>query len=111
MLSAIGDPAASRLAGACVVEQTTSGHRFLESHRVEIVTYGIRTVSVARARTKLEFEARFVGGAVASMRNRATSSWADVRILGYGVTGTACAEELRRRLPGQQDHRCGSPRC
>jgi S-adenosylhomocysteine hydrolase len=100
MLSAIGDPAASRLRGACVVEQTTRGHRFLESHGAEIVEHGVRAVSVARTRTKLEFEAPFIGGAVASalLRNRA-DSWSDVLILGYGAVGRACVAELRRQLP------------
>ena len=101
MLSAIGDPAASRLRGACVVEQTTRGHRFLDSHSAEIVEHGVRAVSVARARTKLEFEAPFIGGAVASalLRSRANYSWSDVLILGYGAVGRACVAELRRQLP------------
>ena len=104
MLSAIGDPAASRLRGACVVEQTTRGHRFLESHRRKIVTHGIRAVSIARTRTKLEFEAPFIGGSVASalMRKRASYAWADILILGYGAVGRACVAELRRRLPGSK---------
>jgi hypothetical protein len=112
MLSAIGDPAASRLRGACVVEQTTRGHRFLESRRVEIVAHGIRAVSVARTRTKLEFEAPFVEATVASalMRNRANYPWADVLILGYGGSRQSLRPRAAAATTGQQDHRCGSPR-
>jgi S-adenosylhomocysteine hydrolase len=104
MLKAIGDPAASRLRGACVVEQTTRGHRFLASHSAEIVEHGVSAVSDARVRTKLEFEAPFIGGAVASalLRDHANYSWSDILILGYGAVGRACVAELRRQLPNSK---------
>jgi S-adenosylhomocysteine hydrolase len=101
MLREIGDSPASLLEGACLVEQTTRGHRFLEAYRPDLLRHGITAVSVARTRTKLEFEAPFVGGSVAAalMRQRHDAAWADVLILGYGAVGKACVGELRRRLP------------
>jgi hypothetical protein len=102
MLEAIGDEAVASLSGSCVVEQTTRGHRFLESHRSDLDRLGIVAVSVARSHTKLQFEAPFVGACVAAalMRDPAAPDSKHVLALGYGAVGQACVRELRRRLNG-----------
>jgi S-adenosylhomocysteine hydrolase len=101
MLREIGDETANLLRGAAIVEQTTRGHRFLEASQGALERHDATAVSVARARTKLEFEAPFVGGAVTSalLRQAGDAESTNVLTLGYGAVGRACVAELRRRLP------------
>ena len=91
---------AERFRGARFVEQTTRGHRFLESatgHRT-LQDLEIAAVSVARTSTKVRFEAPFIGAAVARSI-RAALRGCDLQprralIIGYGSVGAASAAEL-----------------
>jgi hypothetical protein len=102
-LRTAGHPAWRAFRGAAVVEQTTRGHRFLETHQRELTALGMRVVSVARTTTKVRFEGPFIGGAV----SRSISEYAKARdlvprkiaIIGYGVVGRATVAELRRVFP------------
>lgn len=91
-----------RFRGARVVEQTTRGHRFLESaegHRI-VQDLDIVAVSVARTATKVRFEAPCIGAAVAqAVRRLVAQQDLEPRrglIIGYGSVGAASAAELRR---------------
>jgi S-adenosylhomocysteine hydrolase len=102
-LRTAGHPAWRAFRGARVVEQTTRGHRFLETHQRELTQLGMRVVSVARTTTKVRFEGPFIGGAV----SRSISEHAKARglmprkiaIIGYGVVGQATVAELGRVFP------------
>jgi len=86
--------------GARVVEQTTRGHWALESAQARGVLSAleIRAVSVARSRTKVLFEAPFIGAAIARRvadeleERRLTPTHA--LIMGFGSVGSACARAL-----------------
>jgi len=87
--------------GTRVIEQTTRGHRFLESaegHRL-VQDLGIIAVSVARSSTKVRFEAPYIGEAVAqSMRAALTNRGVQPRralVIGYGSVGAASVKALR----------------
>ncbi|MDH5234748.1 MAG: hypothetical protein OEW77_07280, partial [Gemmatimonadota bacterium] len=96
-----------RFRHARVVEQTTRGHRFLESatgHQV-IQELGIAAVTVARSATKTRFEAPAIGAAVASAIRNAVKGRRDavpregplrVLVIGYGSVGEASALAVRR---------------
>ena len=90
------------LEGAAVVEQTTRGHRYLTRHQDELLAMGFRIVSIARAATKQDFEAPFVGASVASqVRNQCSDVASDghIAVLGHGVIGGACVDQLRMSFP------------
>jgi S-adenosylhomocysteine hydrolase len=90
-----------------VVEQTTRGHRYLQVHAKELVDeYRLSLVSIARCKTKLNFESPFIGAAVSRAINRSLKphydNLADLRniaVIGFGSVGQATTEEVRRRLP------------
>jgi len=90
-----------------VVEQTTRGHRYLQVYARELVEeYRLSLVSIARCKTKLNFESPFIGAAVSRAINRSLQShydnYADLRniaVIGFGSVGQATTAEIRRRLP------------
>jgi hypothetical protein len=90
-----------------VVEQTTRGHRYLQVYARELVDEcRLSLVSIARCKTKLNFESPFIGAAVSRAINRSLQShydhFADLRniaVIGFGSVGKATTEEIRRRLP------------
>lgn len=91
--------------GLRIVEQTTRGHRFLESDAGQAVigALDITAVSVARAFTKTEFEAPFIGMAVAdAVVDKLAALAAEPRrilVIGFGSVGRAVALACRNRLP------------
>ena len=104
VLKAISNHAAHAFDGARMVEQTTRGHEFVSSHSRELQQLGIRVASIARARTKLEFEAPFVGASVATaLASKAAQLRPDgiehLAVLGHGAIGEACAHQLRQAFP------------
>jgi voltage-gated potassium channel Kch len=91
-----------RFRGALVVEQTTRGHRFLESAQGLrlLQRLGIVAVSVARTGTKVRMEAPFIGTAVGRSIRKAVAAQETkpkrVLIIGFGSVGEATLRELRR---------------
>jgi len=89
-----------------VVEQTTRGHRYLQVYAKELVEeYRLSLVSIARCKTKLNFESPFIGAAVSRAINRSLQShydnFADLRniaVIGFGSVGQATTAEIRRRV-------------
>jgi len=105
------DPAmAERFRDTAVVEQTTRGHRFLIEHTEAIIKrYGLRTVSIARSKTKTLFESPFIGAAVSRAILRTLEeqgSFFDhinrIAVIGYGPVGQATTAALLRRRPDIQ---------
>jgi len=104
-LQAIGHPAVNFFRDSFVVEQTTRGHRLLQASQRTLLALGLRAVSIARTRTKTQFEGPFIGAAVAQSigaRAQSQSSFrpiTKIAVLGFGVVGEACARALARRFP------------
>jgi hypothetical protein len=103
-LRAISHPVLEHFTHSFVVEQTTRGHRVLEANGAVIHELGLRVVSIARTKTKLELEAPFIGPAVAqSVAAKAqlhrTGRIAKMAILGFGIIGEASARALLRQFP------------
>lgn len=100
-----GSPEARHYRGAFIVEQTTRGHRFLQSVEGQalIGALSLRAVSIARTRTKTMFEAPFIGVAVADsvMAALACRKHEPQRtlVLGFGYVGHATALALRAAFP------------
>lgn len=88
--------------GTRIVEQTTRGHVFLESAVGQrcIRELGLRVVSIARASTKLHFEAPFIGVAVGRALTQAINEHEiplhRALVIGFGAIGCASAVALRR---------------
>jgi hypothetical protein len=83
-----------------VVEQTTRGHKYLLAHEGDIRRLGIAVVSIARANTKVEVEAPFIGAAIAAAVSRFVPSQSrHIAVLGYGVIGEAVCHFLGLRFP------------
>ena len=104
VLHAISHEAARAFEGARMIEQTTRGHEFLKSHADELRQLGIRALSIARAQTKLQFEAPFIGASVATaLASKARALRPEgidhVAVLGYGAVGEACARQLHHEFP------------
>ncbi len=95
---------ATQFQGLRIVEQTTRGHRFLESDAGQAVirALGVTAVSVARAFTKTAFEAPFIGMAVAdAVVDKLVELAVEPRrvlVLGFGSVGRAVALACRNRL-------------
>jgi S-adenosylhomocysteine hydrolase len=93
---------------ACIVEQTTRGHRFLYDHKKELIDFfDLRIVSIARCTTKTEFEGPFIGAAVAratlnSLKGRALKDARQIAIIGYGPVGKATTEQVAQNAPNAQ---------
>ncbi|HEX5087321.1 MAG TPA: NAD-binding protein [Nocardioides sp.] len=104
VLHAISHEAARAFAGARMIEQTTRGHEFIKSHADDLRQLGIRATSIARAQTKLQFEAPFIGASVATAlaskaRALRPEGVSHVAVLGYGAVGEACARQLHHEFP------------
>ena len=90
-----------------MVEQTTRGHRYLELHYQDLKEeYRLSLVSIARCKTKLNFESPFIGAYVSKAINRSLKPHYDnladlknIAVIGFGSVGQATAEEVKRRLP------------
>ncbi|MGZ4864563.1 MAG: hypothetical protein ACXV5H_07090 [Halobacteriota archaeon] len=88
---------------ACIVEQTTRGHRFLCDHKKELIDFfDLRIVSIARCTTKTKFEGPFIGAAVAkatinSLRDRSLKDVKQIAIIGYGPVGKATADQVAQK--------------
>lgn len=86
-----------------IVEQTTRGHRYLTETGTEIINLcKLSVVSIARCRTKLEFEGPFIGAAVSraltgSIGNERLSTIQKIGVIGYGVVGRATVAALLRK--------------
>ena len=101
-MSSAGWRGLDALEGAAVIEQTTRGHRYLLKHQKELLARGFRMVSAARAFTKQNFESHFVGASVASVIRKQCSDVASdghLAVLGHGVVGRACVDQLRMSFP------------
>jgi hypothetical protein len=85
-----------------IVEQTTRGHRHLEERQYADVLSRLNapTVSIARCKTKTEFEMPFIGKAVAgalvrSVDHEGRSGLGRVAILGFGPVGSATLQAFQ----------------
>lgn len=89
--------------GTYLVEQTTRGHRYLESQgaRELLSKLEIPIVSIARARTKYELESPFIGASVARetknalmCSGRLEKGIGNALVIGFGAVGQAVTKEL-----------------
>lgn len=94
-----------RFRNARLVEQTSRGHRFLESaagHQI-IRDLGIVAVSIARSATKILFEAPVIGKSISrALKTALTKPDIDLRrslVIGYGSIGAASALTLANAFP------------
>jgi len=101
------DPARlDRFVGTSIVEQTTRGHRYLFMAGLEVVSRcKLSVVSIARSRTKIDFEGPFIGAAISravkrSIGKERISAARNVAVIGYGVVGEATVRELTRATHG-----------
>lgn len=90
-------------AGTRIVEQTTRGHRYLLGTGAEIIELcQLPVVSIARCRTKLEFESPFIGAAVSRALTRAIgderlAAMQRIGVIGYGAVGRATVAALLKK--------------
>ena len=91
---------------SCIVEQTTRGHRFLNSRegRKIIEACNLSVVSIARCHTKKNIEGPFIGAAVARALKKALggdrlANLRSMAVIGYGTVGRATVAELVKRAP------------
>ena len=91
--------------GTTVVEQTTRGHRYLCNNALDVLLRcGISVVSIAKCKTKKEFEGPFIGAAVSRALKRAIgkgriSDSKHIAVIGCGVVGEATIREICRICP------------
>lgn len=102
----IHDPELAKIfTGTRIVEQTTRGHRFIENQAEEIIKkFKLNVVSIARCDTKINFESRFIGAAVArALTNRIgddkLSEMQFISVIGFGAVGRATTERLLTKSP------------
>lgn len=102
----ISDPQKAKyFTGTQIVEQTTRGHRFLESEKgiKTIKELKLKAVSVARAETKIHFEAPFIGVALAKSIIEDLKAKKIIPkhtlILGFGSVGSSTAFEIQSKFP------------
>ena len=102
----IHDPKMAELfTGTRIVEQTTRGHRFIENQAMEIINkYKLGVVSIARCKTKINFESPFIGAAVArALTNRLgddiLSEMKYISVIGFGAVGKATTARLLKKSP------------
>ncbi len=105
-LAKISPQSASKYIGTKVVEQTTRGHRYLYSTEGLgiIKSYKLSVVSIARAKTKKQFEGPFIGAVVSRAMKRAIGRQrfidaANIAVIGCGVVGEATIKEILRISP------------
>ncbi len=86
-----------------VVEQTTRGHRYIFNHALELIKLlNISVVTIARCRTKVEFEGPFIGAAVSRavkqrLEKMPLASMKKIAIIGFGPVGKATLKEILRK--------------
>lgn len=94
-----------RFLPACVVEQTTRGHRFLEGPGAPLLSaLRLPAISIARSKTKLEVEAPFIGAAVSRALARSVgpsrlASLHSIAVIGFGAVGKATSTALLAKAP------------
>ena len=94
-----------RYVGTSVVEQTTRGHRYLCNDALEVIMRcGLSVVSIAKCKTKKEFEGPFIGAAVSRAMKRSIgeeriSNAKHIAVIGCGVVGEATVTEICRICP------------
>lgn len=92
-------------AGTSVVEQTTRGHRYLCNHALEVIMRcGLSVVSIAKCKTKKDFEGPFIGAAVSRamkqrIGKRRICNAKHIAVIGCGVVGEATVKEICRICP------------
>lgn len=90
---------------ACLVEQTTRGHRYLETHKDDLIRLcDLSIVSIARCKTKLQFESPFIGASMGRALGKALGedrlrNFRSIGIIGYGTVGEATVDDLLRKSP------------
>ncbi|NNE20940.1 MAG: hypothetical protein HKN10_20915 [Myxococcales bacterium] len=107
---------ARKFVGTRLVEQTTRGHRYLqEEANNTIKLFELSVVSIARSATKLNFEAPFIGAAVANaavdaaknaptVQKEGDEKRLTVAVIGYGAIGKATVNQLVTEKIGQHLH-------
>ncbi len=91
--------------GTSVVEQTTRGHRYLcDNAREVVIRCGLSVVSIARCKTKKEFEGPFIGVGVSravrrSIGDERISNASRIAVIGCGVVGEATLGDIWRICP------------
>lgn len=91
--------------GTSVVEQTTRGHRYLCNDALEVIMRcGLSVVSIAKCKTKSEFEGPFIGAAVScamkrSIGEKRISNARSIAVIGCGVVGEATVRGICRICP------------
>jgi len=91
--------------GTSVVEQTTRGHRYLCNEALEVIMRcNLSVVSIAKCKTKSEFEGPFIGAAVSramkrSIGEKRISDARHIAVIGCGVVGQATVKEICRNCP------------
>ena len=91
--------------GTTLVEQTTRGHRYLCNEAPEVIMRcNLSVVSIARCKTKSEFEGPFIGAAVSRAMKRSIgeeriSNAKHIAVIGCGVVGEATVREICRNCP------------
>ncbi len=95
-------------ANACIVEQTTRGHRFLLSYGEELAAFfNVKMVSIARCKTKLKLESPFIGAAVAraimnSLKDSSLLQIRQIAIIGFGAVGEATVKQIAAKTKGSE---------
>jgi S-adenosylhomocysteine hydrolase len=90
--------------GTYLVEQTTRGHRYLETEEANrlLKFLNIPAVSIARASTKYRLESPFIGASVSMRMIQALrksghlTSLGNVFVLGFGAVGKAVTREVSK---------------
>ncbi len=99
-----------RFRGSYVVEQTTRGHRFIERHHEELTkAFDLHMVSIARCKTKTDFEGPFIGAnIIRSMFDKIGTDRLNaarkVAVMGYGTIGRGVVERVVRDFPAASIH-------
>jgi glutamate racemase len=91
--------------GTSIVEQTTRGHRYLCNESLEVIMRcNLSVVSIAKCKTKREFEGPFIGAAVSRAMERRIGekricNAKHIAVIGCGVVGEATVKEIIRICP------------
>jgi hypothetical protein len=96
--------------GSRVVEQTTRGHRFIEEQCTQLAQdANLSIVSIARSKTKTEFEGPFISVNVVNAILRAVgkSQFAKAKklaMIGYGTVGGPIVSMISKQFPQVEIH-------
>jgi hypothetical protein len=93
--------------GTKVVEQTTRGHKLILNQSLDLIQQcKIPLVSIARCKTKRDFEGPFIGASMSrafskSVGKSKLKNAKRIAVIGCGTVGEATIKELRRTHPSK----------